>query len=233
MTSFAIIAEGVTDQAVLENILRGYFSAEDETVVNHVQPPRDATSKGRVPAPGGWTLVLRSLRAGDHRKALQLNDYVVVHIDTDVCEEPGYDVSRRAADGRLLGPEELIDEVAKKLVEAMDAGFFARNAARIVFAIAVDAIECWLLPLLYDRESAKKAKTTGCLEAADWKLRRLGRPTLSAAGSKNLASYETVSRAYIKRRKLMEHRGENPSLDAFVKNLDARCAGSAMEAPNS
>jgi hypothetical protein len=216
---------------VLENILRGYFSAEDETVVNHVQPPRDAPSKGRVPAPGGWTLVLRSLRAGDHRKALQLNDYVVVHIDTDVCEEPGYDVSRRAADGRPLLPEEIIEEVAKKLVEAMGADFFARNAARIVFAIAVDAIECWLLPLLYDGEAAKKAKTAGCLEAADGKLRRLDQPPLSTAGGKNLARYETVSRAYIKRRKLMEHRGENPSLDVFVKNLDALGAGAAAEPP--
>ena len=84
----------------------GYFGAEEEPVVNHVQPPRDARPKGSGPAPGGWTLVLRSLRAGDHRKALQLNDYVVVHIDTDVCEEPGYDVSRRAADGRSLGPQE-------------------------------------------------------------------------------------------------------------------------------
>ena len=35
------------------------------------------------------------------------------------------------------------------------------------------------------------------------------------------SSYEKASRAYTKHRKLMEHRGENPSLAVFVKNLDA------------
>ncbi len=220
MSSFAIIAEGVTDQAVLENILCGYLQAdEDEPVVNHVQPPRDMTSTSR--APGGWTLVFRSLRAGEHRKALQLNDYVIIHIDTDVSEDPGYDVSHRATDGRPLLPSELIEQVTNKLISVMDPDFCARNADRIIFAIAVDSIECWLLPLLYDGEPVKKAKTTGCLEAANWKLQRLDRAPLSTAGRKNLSSYQSTSRDYAKHRVLMAHRGENPSLDVFVKNLEA------------
>jgi hypothetical protein len=223
--SFAIIAEGVTDQIVLENVLCGYFHADDALVVNHVQPPRT-----REPAPGGWTLVFRSLRAGDHRKALQLNDYLVVHIDTDVSEEPGYDVSRRAADGRPLSPEELIGQVARRLVAEMGEEFYARNAPRIVFAIAVDAIECWLLPLLYDGEPAKKSKIMGCLEAADWKLRRLGRPPLSTAGGKSPASYEKASRDYTKHSRLMRYSGENPSLEVFVRNLAALGAASAEDA---
>ena len=165
----------------------------------------------------------RSLAAGDHREALQFNDYLVVHIDTDVAEEAGYDVSRRAKDGRTLSPEELIEQVQSKLVAAMDREFYEGNAARIVFAIAVDSIECWLLPLLYDSEPKKKAKTTGCLEAADLKLRRLGRPTLSKAGGKDPASYESASREYEKRRTLKKRCGENPSLDVFVKRLEAQC----------
>jgi hypothetical protein len=222
--SFAIIAEGVTDQAVLENVVLGFFGDEDdEPVVRHVQPPREVTPKG-VPAPGGWTLVLRSLRQGDHRKALQLNDYVIVHIDTDVCEEPGYGVSRRAADGRALGPEELVEQVRRRLLTEMGAAFYDEHGARIIFAIAVDAIECWLLPLLYDGEPAKKAKVTGCLDAADWKLRRQKRPPLSTADSKSLPSYEAASRPYLKRRTLMDHRGENVSLDLFVRNLEALSA---------
>lgn len=217
MPSFAIIAEGVTDQAVLENILNGFFQSDDELVVNHVQPPRDVTK----PAPGGWTLVLRSLRQGDHKKALQLNDYVVVHIDTDVSEEPGFDVPHRAPDGRALTPAELMAAVQAKLVAAMDPDFYARHAARIVFAIAVDAVECWLLPLLYDGEAVKQAKITGCLTAADQKLKRLNRPPLSTGSGKSPAIYAKESRDYAKRKKLMQHRAANPSLDVFVRNLEA------------
>lgn len=227
MPSFAVIAEGATDQAVLENILCGFFGADgEEPVVNPVQPRREM--KGRVPAPGGWTLVFRSLRAGDHRKALQVNDYVVVHIDTDVCDEPGFDVPRHGPKGALR-PEELIEAVKAKLVAAMDPAFYAEHAARIVFAIAVDSIECWLLPLVYEGEAAKKRKTTGCLEAADRKLRRLGRPPLSNAGSKSPVSYDKASRDYATRRTLMEHRAENPSLAVFVERLEGLTAARSLE----
>jgi hypothetical protein len=212
----------VTDQAVLENILQGFFQqGEDEPIVNYVQPPRDATPRGSGPAPGGWTLVFRSLRAGDHRKALQLNDYVIIQIDTDVAEEPGFDVSHRAPDGRTLSPEELIDQVKRRLIEVMDAEFYARHAGRIIFAVAVHSIECWLLPLLYEDEAAKKAKITGCLDAANRKLQRLNQPPLSTAGHKDLKSYKQASRDYAKRRALLARRGENPSLDVFVKDLEA------------
>ena len=131
-------------------------------------------------------------------------------------------MSHRAADGRALSPAELVEQVKARLVAAMDPAFCARHAGRILFAVAVDSIECWLLPLLYDGEAAqKKAKTTGCLEAADRTLQRLNLPPLSTAGSESLRSYEKASRDYARRKKPVEHRGENPSLDVFVANLEA------------
>lgn len=219
MASFAIIAEGVTDQAVLENILLGYFRGDDDEPVVNRYWPKPAV-KGSADDQGGWTLVFRSLREGKHREALQFNDYVVVHVDTDRCTDPGYDVSPRAAEGPALSPGELVERVKERLVGVMGAEFYAQNEARVIFAIAVDAIECWLLPLLYENEAAKKSKVTGCLAAADWKLRVLKQVPLSSAdGSKSLASYERVSKEY--RRKLMKHRADNPSLDIFVRRLDA------------
>lgn len=140
MSSFAIIAVGVTDQAVLENILKGYFE-EDKPVVTYVQPWRDATSKSRAPAPGGWTLVFQALRDGRHEEALDFNDYVIVHLDTDVSEETGYEVPPRAPNGHELSPEKLIESVKRRLIAEMDPEFYKLHAHRIVFAIAVDAIE--------------------------------------------------------------------------------------------
>jgi len=67
---FGIIAEGPTDQIVIENILLGYFQdQDDEPVINHIQPPRPLTE-----TPAGWGHVFKSLERKDYDGALQYND---------------------------------------------------------------------------------------------------------------------------------------------------------------
>ena len=100
MLKFGVIAEGPTDQTVIENILLGYFEdQEDEPDIQSIQPPRPLTRH----RPAGWTLVFKSLERKDHEGALQYNDYLVIHIDTDVQEEPGFDVPRREGGKRTFG----------------------------------------------------------------------------------------------------------------------------------
>ena len=159
MLKFGVIAEGPTDQIVIENILLGYFQdQEDEPAIHPIQPPRPLTE-----TPGGWGHVFKSLERKDYAGALQYNDYLVIHIDTDVQEQPGFDVPRRDG-GKELSVSERVDRVIARLKQDIDPEFYKANAHRILFAIAVDTIECWLLPLLYDDQKA--AKTTGCLETA-------------------------------------------------------------------
>ncbi|MBK8251744.1 MAG: hypothetical protein IPK82_03640 [Polyangiaceae bacterium] len=167
-------------------------------------------------------MVLRALRDGRHIEALQFNDYVVVQIDTDRCEDTGFNVPLRSPDGRPLELAELVEQVRLRLVRAMGTDFFNRHGHRVVFAIAVDSIECWLLPLLYDSEPIKKAKTTGCLDAANRKLNLSRSPTLSTADGQNkdLRAYERASRDYRKSKQLLAHRDENPSLALFLHELD-------------
>lgn len=72
MATFALIAEGITDQIVIENILIGCLTeGEEEPEVNRLQPLRDSTGQSAAPAPGGWTLVFEYLRLGKHLEALQ------------------------------------------------------------------------------------------------------------------------------------------------------------------
>jgi hypothetical protein len=214
---FGVIAEGASDQMEIENILLGYFQGEEEEpVVNPIQPPLPTLI---TPAPpGGWTLVFRSLKQGDPQKALQFNDYLVIHIDTDLQEEQGFDVPRR--EGEIeLSLSDRVTRVIDRLRKEIDAAFYQANADRILFAVAVDTIECWLLPLLYDNNKA--AKTTGCLQAANKQLRKNGRKGLSAGDTKFPSAYDHASRDYLKRKTLMEHQTKNPSLELFIKQLDA------------
>src|SRR5437764_7354557 len=112
MGDFAIVAEGKTDQAVLRNILIGFFAgAGEEPLVNFEQPPLDATGQHGDP-PGGWPLVMQYFQQGKFRQALQFNRYLIVHLDTDRSEDYGVP---RQRDGKDLSPEELIEGVKERI----------------------------------------------------------------------------------------------------------------------
>jgi hypothetical protein len=219
MTTFGIIAEGHTDQLVIEHVLLGFFADQDiEPEVNYLQPPRNIDS-GDTP-PAGWTLVFQHLEAGGHRKALQANDYLIVHIDTDVCDEVGFDVPRRC-EGRELNCDELADAVTARLQAQMGPEFVAAHGQRVLFAVAVNATECWLLPLV---SPTKATKIAGCLSAANLALRKAGNDPLSAADGrqKSPRCYRQVAAAYKKKKVLDKAGRQNPSLARFLDALAGR-----------
>ena len=89
-----------------------------------------------------------------------------------------------------------------------------------IFAIAVDSIECWLLPLLHNDKKA--AKITGCLDAANHALRKANRKGLaSGEANKFPDAYEQASNEYSSRKVLLKQYTKNPSLEIFVKHLIA------------
>ena len=97
MKTFGIIGEGITDQIVIKSILLGFFaekSDDEDPEVKAIQPPLDKSGQAGAHPPAGWTLVFDYLRRGEHRNALQYCDYLVIHVDTDVSEEKGFDVPR-------------------------------------------------------------------------------------------------------------------------------------------
>lgn len=230
MLTFGTIAEGETDQAVIENLILGYFEEQaDDVWVSPVQPLRNQGSHG------GWTNVFNSLRRLDYKLALRANQYLVIHIDTDVQEHAGFDVPMRVG-MRECTVDERVQHVVDRIKREMDATFFRENEHRFLFAVCVDSMECWLLPLLYtERKDAKKAgKTTGCLDAANHKLRTLDLDALGTPEKKFPDAYERVSHGFLKRKTLLTHRAKNPSLNLFIHQLDAlqaRISSSAPAAP--
>lgn len=219
MPSFGVIAEGQTDRVVIDNVLHGFFAdQDDDPIVNPVQPP---ASHGEH---AGWNLVFACLERGDVVNALQWNDFVIIHIDTDVQDHAGFDVPRREG-GRELITEERIANVIERLKRAIGAAACEQFGHRILFAIAVESIECWLLPLLYDDKKAEK--TTGCEDAANKVLRKANKDGLSGGGNKFPRSYDAVSRGFLKRKRLIEARVKNVSLDKFLQQLENLPLGSS------
>lgn len=216
---FAIVAEGFTDQLVLTAILEGFYADCDEgPFVVHEQPPSDTTAEAGGYAAGGWSLVVSYFRDRKYLQALEFNRYLVVHIDTDVAED--YGVSRQAA-GQPLDAEALVQAAIAKLCGMIPAEMRDDIRPRLLFAIGVDEIECWLLPLVFDKSNKKKrAKTTGCLEEIDHELRKRSEAPLSRREGKNPDAYRALSKPLTKRKVLDEACRLNAGFRHFIEQLE-------------
>lgn len=213
MKSLGLISEGITDQIVIDNILHGYFNIDDVDL-RPLVPVRDETDQSRFVGASGWTAVREYVKSSNFDEAFLFLDYVILHLDTDVCEE--YGVSRRE-EGEELAPLDLLNKVKAKFREWMGDEVFERRKDRILFAISVDSIECWLLPLYYENTKAQRQKTVNCLGTLNQALSKSLKFTVDA---KNPDYYNRASEDYSNHRVLRRLYKHNPSLNAFIEELE-------------
>ncbi len=204
MITFAGVTEGVTDQIVIENILTAYF--DTDVNVNWLQPSQDETDPKSY---GGWYQVFEYCQTKRFRKAFELNDYVIIHIDTDVSEKKHYDVPQQDEHGHKFSPEQLIEQVINKFKGLIGESFYRECANRIIFAIAVHSIECWLLPFYYANDPI-----AGAIEKCADELRK------RKIFRKDSSSYRHISR--YSHQQLMNLYQANPSLKIFIEEFQRR-----------
>jgi len=213
--SFALVTEGITDQKVIENILVGFFDDPDIDI-RPLQPLRDETDNNRAITLGNWYKVLEYCSSEEFQGAFQFNDYVIVQIDTDVAAD--YGVSDRDEAGSEFSDQDMYERVREKLIAQIDPKFYANYHYRILFAVSVQSIECWLLPLFFT--DSKKSKTINCLGTLNQGLKTKKLYSIDPK-SKNPRYYEGVSAEYTKHKKLISLHTSNLSLEAFVHELEA------------
>ena len=203
MLKFGLISEGVTDNAVLENILIGYFNEDISGYINHLQPPPSAS--------GGWSRVLKYCSSSDFKNDFTDNDFMVIQIDTDKSFDAPFDISHEE-NGVKLSIEQLIEKIKERFrrlfEEAFDTNFITEFNNRILFAIAIHSTECWLLPLYY-KNNAEKAEIKNCYEQLNKKIKGL---------QKTLKIYDTISADFCSPKKLKKASLENPSFKVFLEN---------------
>ncbi len=216
METYALITEGRTDQAVIENILYGFLGSYDADI-NWLLPLRDDTDMNRTENFSNWELVFEYCRSEKFRQAFQLNDYVIIQVDTDVSEEPNYDVPKFEK-GKELDVPELIRRVRAKLVSLITDEIYSKFEDRIIFAISVHSLECWLLPIFY--KDKKASKTKGCQAALNMALRK--RMKMQISGRKDVKIYERISSVFRKNKELRKLSPANPSLKKFIDELEEK-----------
>jgi len=133
---------------------------------------------------------------------------MIVQIDTDISDHVNFDVLKY----KLL-TEELIEKVIEKLIEQIDSkvSFYEENKEKIIFAISVHSLECWILPLYKD---LKKEKVTGCFEALQIESK-------SIKVKKDYDTYDKLTRDFTKNKKLMPIIAKNISFGVFISSLPA------------
>lgn len=216
MATFGFIVEGPTDSAVLENILTGFFNDSD-LITRQVQPQLDETgSRQATSQPGGWFKVLDFCRSDAFPGLFEQNDFVVIQIDTDRSEDVHFEIKQKNEAGENLQVSELVAAV-KNRIKSLIINKFGQNlmdeiAARLLFAISVNELECWLLPLV--RTDKMAGATNNCI----FKFNEKSEVKINAADKKPRI-YEAVSRPFCKPKILFAKGPKNPSLALFLEEL--------------
>jgi len=216
--TFGLITEGPTDQIIIEDILYGLFGEDVVDDVRYLQPEIDRD--------GGWGKVFNYCRSSDFQQSFQTNDYLIIQIDTDISEEKGFEVSHRDEKGNILEPEVLVENVKAKLIELIGTDFYQENSERIIFAISVHSMECWLLPLYY--QDSNKAKIERCFTLLGKKINELHKQKkikfyFDLTNKVKIPDhYKQISYQYSKNKTLLKHYPESPSFKIFIEELQAR-----------
>jgi hypothetical protein len=211
MPTFGLIAEGPTDLVVLENILIGFFNDYD-IPIRPLQPLRDATDAQF--GPGGWTRVLEYCGSSFFQEAFEQNDYLIIQIDTDRLNEVPFELNLNQSVETLVAA--VVEKFEALLLTSFDDGFLVQYRDKILFAVAVNEIECWLLPLYFT--DSKASATNNCLHKLNTILRKRDEVAINPA-DKKYKYYNQLSTPFCKNKNLIPASAKNPSFHIFLETL--------------
>lgn len=218
MVTIGIISEGLTDQVILRHFI-ARVAGDNYPIIQDLQPRIDP-NEPEATVNGGWGQVFAYFEREDVAKALNTNPslHLIIQIDSDVFasqEIPeAYRFGFNKADGTRLTVPETIAAISEKLTEAIGTEVVKAYADRILFAVAVDASECWLLPFYYDNNQA--TKTTGCLATLNKALVKKHKFTIAG---KDPDYYRTACKPILKDKRFERKYHKNESLSIFVDRL--------------
>ena len=218
MASFGLITEGITDQVVIENILYGFFNDKD-IPVNPLSPLRDATDENKAASASNWIEVFEYCKSSRFKSELFINDYLIIQIDTDALQGDSVPEKYKISLSNDLSVEEIIERVKEKLIGYIGMDFYDKHQSKIIFAISVHSIECWLLPIYFPGQPAKASKTENCLKTLNSVLQQREGFYID---KKELKYYRDISEKFKKNKDLKRWCILNPSFHGFILELEKR-----------
>jgi hypothetical protein len=204
---FAIAGEGLTDFVVLKNLLIGFFN-DKNLQVTRLRPVADE--------PFGWPNLFNFLSTPEFANGVINLDYTIVQVDTKECVDWNVEL-KNIGDDRVL-VSSFINEVIVILVEKIGQEFYDANKNKILFAVTVHDMECWLLPFNIET-LAHQSKMVNCIAT----LERIANKKGFSINQKNYQSgkhYDEFSKDMKNNKELIKKSKLNPSLQIFIEMLE-------------
>lgn len=216
--TFALITEGISENKVLKHFLSKFFK-DFEPDINQIQPK---LMNKKQENEGGWNEVLKYCENQDLKDILLENDFLIIQIDTDLCQTKPFDISHFKADNIEKTQEELYNDVKEKLISLIKPEIFAKYKANILFAICIHSIECWLLPIYFSNN--KKTITKNCLNTLNSEIVKKDLHIINKSNKNNHVgqkSYESILKNVKKKSDVELISSHNHGFSMFVKSLEA------------
>lgn len=212
MKRFALIAEGWTDIAVIENIVYGLCG--NDGVVNPLMPLQDATDAERTKEKNfsNWELVFQYLASQQVQIALSTNDYLIVHVDTDEGDHENFGLPLTKG-GVTKSISDIVSECKTLLIAKLPKDIAPADVGRIIFAIPVLSTECWLVGLHDAKHTHAPSKANNCLQ------RLYGAVQKKMKVSKKYRCYQALSSGFSKHKTLTAVQPRVECLDIFVRAM--------------
>lgn len=208
--TFYCVVEGITDFKIIKKIIQRYYN-NPNLKVECLQPALDATDL-RQNKFGGWGNALNYLNSEDFKIACDFADYIIIQMDSDISNDLGIKELKINSEEEVIAYIELIKE---KIIKRIDLVMYKSVKSKLIFAIAINSIECWLLPLLYT--DARKNKTINCLNSINQRLKKRGYTIDPKA--KNKGNYYDLLINDISKKDILQCSKTQFSLKAFLDAL--------------
>lgn len=212
--NFNIVAEGNTDFRVLRIVIESII---EDAVVNVLVPTVDAYSHTTI-GTAGWEKVVDYLGSNLLKGALDNCDYLVIQIDTDECEHVNYNAaSITQADQDISSFYEVIKNKIIEWINKFDPNTYEMYKSKIIFAICIHSLECWLLALYVKQNELPRKRI---LAGFDHLNRALARHNMRLSEPKDPNQYEHLAHQLRKRRNHPIVREYSYSFDRFISALE-------------
>ena len=214
MPKIGIIAEGETDQIVIENILIGLGVESADILPLRPKYRTDETDKGYQG--GTWQGVKNDcLERIEFDRFFQIadNQLIIIQLDTAECEETDFGVLRPTKENNA----NYASELRQNVIEKVNTWLGNHYANKLLYAITIEEMESWILTIYLNEDTVQRINPKPKLQA------ELTRKNVTNKGCRDKrAFFDKQTIDFRKKKNLNVFVARNKSLFDFTESVKAK-----------